>query len=108
MTASRLTSTPSGGQSEVLDTLRDQGANFHRPGITVGRLARLVAEEFHGDDAQKADATWLADTITVLGLLNGGGYTTPAVTLASQRVKLTVAGQVVARHPRPRPRAVRP
>lgn len=108
MTATALTSTPSGGQSEVLAVLRENGCNFRSPGITVARVARFVAERFHGDDNQNADATWLADTLTVLDLLHTGGYTTPAVDSADDLVRMTVNGQVVSRHPRPRPRAARP
>jgi hypothetical protein len=106
MPAPRLISTPSGGQSEVLAVLREQGANASRPGILVSRLARLVAERFHGDGNQGADATWISDTLDVLATLNGAGKTS-AATLVTHRVKLTVAGQVSSRHPRARPRAVR-
>lgn len=110
----QLLNTPSGGQSEVLETLHYQGAISS--GIPIYRIGDLVSKRYGGDENRMgSDPTFEADTLTVLGQLQGLGYVvgydvngntvdltaSPATTT---RVTLTGAGRVQGRAPRPRPR----
>lgn len=110
-----LLTSPSGGQSEVIETLHYQGALS--AGIKLFRIGDLVSKRWGGDeDREQSDATWEADTLTVLGQLQVLGYvvghndqTGAVVDLTATpgpttRVVLTGAGRAYARHPRPRPR----
>lgn len=114
MASYRLTASPSGGQSEVLDTLHYQGAI--RSGIPLYRIGPMVSNRWHGDEnRQGSDSQWETDIKTVLGQLQGLGYVTghdvngsnvdltgspPGTTF----VALTGAGRVAGRHPNPNPR----
>jgi hypothetical protein len=112
-----LLTTPSTGQSEVLETLHYQGAIAS--GIVLARIGTMVSHRYHGDeDRQSDDPAWQADTLTVLGALQGLGYVvahdpsgnavdlTAGTPPGSTRICLTGAGRAYARHPRPRPRRV--
>lgn len=110
-----LLTTPSGGQSEVLETLHYQGAAS--TGIQLFRVGPMVSARWHGDeDREGSDATFQADVLTVLGQLQTAGYVTgfkdadgTVVDLTSgtpagtTRVRLTGSGRAQGRHPRPRP-----
>ena len=114
MASYRLTDSPSGGQSEVLETLHYQGAI--RSGLPLYRIGPMVSNRWHGEeDREGSDTQWEADITTVLGQLQGAGYVAghddsgnsvdltgspPGTTF----VALTGSGRVAARHPRPHPR----
>lgn len=113
----RLINTPSGGQSEVLETLHYQGAITN--GVMLVRVGPMVSHRYRGDEATEgSDAQFEADVLTVLGTLQGLGKVvgrndqtgatvdltaTPPV---STRIALTGTGRVDARHPRPRPHRI--
>lgn len=115
----RLTASPSGGQSEVLECLHYQGALTS--GVQFGRLGPMVSNRYTGDeDREGSDPQWEADIVTVVASLQAAGYvvghndlTGAVVDLsvgippASTRVVLTGAGRAQARHARPRPRSLR-
>ncbi len=117
MSRARLTSTPSGGQSEVLETLRYEGAI--RSGLRIDRLSVMVSNRWQGDDDRAgSDPQFLADAKTVIAALATAGFVEghdgggAAVDLTASQpsaafVSLTGTGRVQARHPRPRPRALR-
>lgn len=112
--ANRLINSPSGGQSEVLETLHYQGA-IHS-GIQLSRLGPMVSHRYGGDeDREGSDAQWETDILTVVGQLQGLGYVVgqdangnnadlTASPPSTTRVALTGAGRAQGRHPRPRPR----
>jgi hypothetical protein len=111
-----LLSTASTGQSEVLETLHYQGALSS--GLPIYRLGPMVSHRWMGDeDREGSDAGWEADLITVLGALQTAGYVTghddlgnvvnlTAAPPSTTYVKLTAAGRVAGRAPRPRPRRI--
>ena len=114
MASYRLTNSPSGGQSEVLETLHYQGAI--RGGVPLYRFGTMVSNRYHGSDTRMgSDPQWEADVKTVLGALQTAGYVTghdvnganvdltgsPAGTTF---IVLTGAGRAQARHPNPNPR----
>jgi hypothetical protein len=109
-----LLNTPSGGQSEVLETLHYEGAIG--AGIPIYRLGPMVSHRWGGDeDREGSDPTFEADIITVLGELQTAGYVTGHNGVSGNVVDLTAApppttyvvltggGRADARHPRPRP-----
>lgn len=109
-----LLDSPSGGQSEVLETLHYQGAIGN--GVMLVRIGPMVSHRWGFDeDTEGSDAPFEADVRTVLGTLQGLGkvigrndLTGAIVDLTatppgSTRVALTATGRVDARHPRPRP-----
>lgn len=112
-----LLTSPSGGQSEVLATLRAEGAILGAPGVKLNNVGTRVSRRYGGSENRDAsDPTWEADTLTVLGQLQTLGYVaafadqtgavvdltaSPALT---SRVRLTASGRAFARAPRPRPR----
>lgn len=109
-----LLNTPSGGQSEVLETLHYQGAIA--AGVPIYRLGPMVSHRWGGDeDREGSDAVFEADLITVLGELQTAGYVVghdgtsgnvvdlTAAPATSTYVTLTGAGRADARHARPRP-----
>jgi hypothetical protein len=110
----RLTSSPSTGNSEVLETLHYEGALTS--GVQIFRLGPMVAHRYGGaEDREGADTQFETDILTVLAALQTAGYvvghadaTGTTVDLSSSppattRVVLTPAGREVARHPRPKP-----
>jgi hypothetical protein len=113
---SRLTASPSAGQSEVLETLRYQGALSS--GVQLFRLGPMVSNRYQGDeDREGSDTQFEADVVTVLAALQTAGYVVGHVDLTgavvdltagtppgSTRIVLTPAGRADARHPMPRPR----
>lgn len=111
-----LLNTPSGGQSEVLETLHYEGA-IHG-GVPIYRLSGMVSHRWMGDEDRVGDdPTFESDVVTVLGQLQGLGYVIGAdvnnnsVDLtasppSSTDVILTGPGRAYARHPRPRPRRI--
>lgn len=117
MARQRLTATPSSGQSEVLWTLRKQGA-IHT-GIRIQQLVERVSMEFGGDnDRELSDTQFTADVQTVVaalataGLVSGHDANGNAVDLTAAQalgsyVALTGTGRVAARAPRPRRRYLR-
>ena len=109
-----LLNTPSSGQSEVLETLRYEGAIGG--GVPIYRLGPMVSHRWGGDeDREGSDPTFEADIITVLGELQTAGFVTghnastgnavdlTAAPPTTTYVVLTGAGRADARHPRPRP-----
>lgn len=113
-----LLDSPSVGQSEVLETLRYQGALSS--GVAIFRIGPMVAHRWVGDeDRQGSDPVLEADVLTVLGALQTAGLVTAHDELtgasvdltgspdASSRVVLTGLGRSTARHPRPRPHKLR-
>lgn len=113
-----LLNTPSGGQSEVLETLHYQGA-IHA-GVMLFRLGPMVSARWMGDeDTEDSDPVFEADLVTVLAALQAAddvvGHNdqtgavvdlsagTPAPTT---RITLTGQGRLAARHARPRPRRI--
>jgi hypothetical protein len=114
----RLIGTPSGGQSEVLETLRYQGALAS--GVMLFRLGPMVAHRYQGDeDREGSDPQFEGDVLTVLAALQTQGYVvahndqtgvvvdlTAGSPLGSTRIVLTGAGRATARHPRPRPQSL--
>lgn len=115
MASQRLINSPSGGQSEVLETLHFQGALTS--GVMLFRIGDMVSKRYHGDENRMgSDPQWETDTLTVLGQLQSLGYvvgrndrTGAVVDLTASppgatRVALTGAGRAAARHPRPKPR----
>jgi hypothetical protein len=111
----QLLTSPSGGQSEVIETLHYQGALT--AGIQLFRICDLVSKRWGGDEnREQSDPVWEADTLTVLGQLQVLGYVVghddqsgAVVDLTGSpgqttRVVLTGAGRAYARHPRPRAR----
>lgn len=118
MSRARLTTSPSGGKSEVLETLRFEGAI--RSGVQLRRLSTMVSERYGGDqDREGADGQFLEDVQSIIGELASEGDVTgfdpaadEAVDLSSEQpttanVILTGQGRATARHPRPRPRYLR-
>lgn len=117
MSRGRLTSTPSGGQSEVLDSLRYEGA-IHS-GLRIDRLSVMVSNRWQGDDDRAgSDPQFLTDVQAVIaalataGFVHGNDATGAAVDLTASQpsaafVSLTGTGRAQARHPRPRPRVLR-
>lgn len=113
----RLTSSPSNGHSEVLETLHFYGA-LHS-GTRVDRLVVLTSNRYQGDnDKAGSDPQFTTDLKTVLAALataamvSGHDAAGGAVDLTASQpdgafVVLTGAGRVAARHPRPRPRVLR-
>ena len=113
-----LLETPSGGQSEVIETLHYEGALTS--GVALHRIGTMVSHRWHGDETREgSDPTFEADTLTVLCALQGLGYvvghsdtTGDVVDLTAgtpdptTRVVLTGSGRAFARHPRPRPLAI--
>lgn len=111
----RLIDSPSGGHSEVLETLHYQGAIQN--GIQLFRLGPMVSHRYHGDeDLEGSDPQFETDVLTVLSELQTLTFVVgrkdsdgTAVDLTSgtppgtTRIALTAAGRVEARHPRPRP-----
>ena len=114
MPSNRLTASPSGGQSEVLDTLHYQGAI--RGGIPLYRLGTMISHRWHGDQNREgSDPQYEADVVTVLGQLQGLGYVSghdvnganvdlTASPPSTTFVVLTGTGRVAGRHPNPNPR----
>lgn len=111
---SLLTSTPSSGHSEVLDTLHYYCAHTH--GLQLQRLAPLLSGKWGGTDLKSgSDPDFESDVKTIVGALQTAGYivgrddaTGATVDLTgtpgpTTRVVLTGAGRVESRHPRPRP-----
>jgi hypothetical protein len=111
---SRLINSPSGGQSEVLETLHYEGA--FTGGVEVFRIGVLVSHRWKSDDySYGGDPQLEADVLTVLGQLQTLGYVTAFADQTSAvvdltgspgpttHVVLTGAGRAYARHPRPRP-----
>lgn len=109
--------TPSNGKSEVLETLRYQGAIA--AGVKIVNLGPMVSHRWQGDEGSEgSDTTFEADILTVLVALQTAGYvigrndsTGATVDLSSTppkttRVVLTGAGRHAARAPRPRPNRV--
>lgn len=118
MARQRLTASPSGGKSEVLETLSFQGATHS--GVQLERLSVMVSHRYGGDlTTSEGDAQFLTDTKTVVKALSEAGFVTgydpvkrEVVNLSSTQPKtadviLTGAGRAAARHPRPRPRRLR-
>lgn len=109
----RLTSTPSNGQSEVLETLHYQGALAG--GVPIVRIGPMVSARWGGtEDREGSDAQFETDLLAVLSALQTAGYVTAhdvngtTVDLTGTPAKtafvvLTGAGRATARHPRPRP-----
>lgn len=110
----RLISSPSGGHSEVAETLHFEGALSS--GVQIFRLGPMVAHRYGGDeDREGADTVFEADILTVLAALQTAGYVVghrdsdgATVDLSSSpanttRVVLTASGRAFSRHPRPRP-----
>jgi hypothetical protein len=111
----RLINSPSGGQSEVLETLHFQGAISS--GVQIFRLGPMVSHRWKGDeDREGSDAQFEADILTILAELQTAGYVvghadatgnvvdlTSGTPPSTTRIVLTGAGRVQARHPRPRP-----
>ncbi len=118
MASYRLTDSPSGGQSEVLETLHWEGAHDNAPGVVLAHLGTRVSRRWHGDENRGgSDPQWEADTLTVVGQLQTLGYVTgfsdsppgavvdlTAAPPAATRVRLTALGREVGRAPRPHPR----
>jgi hypothetical protein len=109
-----LLTTPSSGQSELIDTLRLQGALT--AGVPLYRIGALVSHRWHGDEDRAGDdPVWEADALTVLKALQGLGYVaandghgaavdlTAGTPPGTTHVVLTGSGRAYARHPRPRP-----
>jgi hypothetical protein len=109
-----LLDTPSGGQSEVLETLHYEGAIAS--GVPLYRLGPMVSHRWGGDETRAgSDPDFEADLLTVLNGLEGDGYVVGrdadgnSVELAqgteatTTRIVLTAAGREAGRHPRPRP-----
>jgi hypothetical protein len=118
MARQRLIESPSGGKSEVLETLHYEGAI--RSGVQVLRLSIMVSRRYGGDEATSTgDPQFLTDTKTVLKELSEAGYVegfdpvgNAAVNLTAEQpdtadVILTDSGRAQARHPRPKPRRLR-
>lgn len=118
MARQRLTASPSGGKSEVLETLHYQGAI--RSGVELSDLAIMVSHRYGGDlTREEGDPQFLTDTKTVVKALAEEGLVTgfsvgenkavnlAATTPATARVILTGAGRAASRHPRPKPRRLR-
>ncbi|GAC1522431.1 MAG: hypothetical protein NVS3B1_07800 [Marmoricola sp.] len=117
MARGRLTSTPSGGQSEVLETLLHEGGI--RSGVQTRRLVIMVSQRYAGDNNRAlSDPVFIADAkaviaqLAVLGYVTGFDPTVGSVDLTASQpdtafVALTGTGRAQARHPRPRPRAIR-
>lgn len=118
MSRQRLTETASSGKSEVLETLRYQGAT--RSGVQLRRLAVMVSERYGGDLAtEEGESQFLTDTKTVVKALATEGLVTgfspsenaavdlTATTPTTANVILTGTGRLASRHPRPRPRRLR-
>lgn len=115
----RLTASPSGGQSEVLETLHYQGALTS--GVQLFRLGPMVSNRYTADeDREGSDPQLEADVVTVLASLQTAGYVvgqndqtgvvvdlTVGTPPGTTRVVLTGAGRAQARHARPRPRSLR-
>lgn len=113
-----LLTTPSGGQSEVLETLHYQGALAS--GVQVFRLGPMVSHRWMGDeDTEGSDPTFEADIVTVLAALQTAGFVvghndqtggvvdlTAGTPAGTTRVVLTPAGRADARHARPRARRI--
>jgi hypothetical protein len=111
-----LLNTPSAGKSEVLETLRYEGA-IHG-GVPIYRLEGMVSHRWMGDeDRTGSDSVFTADLKSVLGTLQGLGYVIGADNLnntvdltasppMATNVILTGPGRVAARAPRPRPRRI--
>ncbi len=111
----RLINSPSGGLSEVLETLHYEGALTS--GVMIVRLGPMVSHRWGADeDREGSDPQFEADILTVLSTLQTDGYVTgfadqtgAVVDLTASpgpttRVVLTAAGRVQGRAPRPRPR----
>lgn len=118
MSRQRLTASPSGGKSEVLETLRFEGAI--RSGVQLARLAVMVSERWGGDlTTEQGDSQFLTDVKTVVKALATEGFVSgfspsenkavdlTAVTPTTANVTLTGTGRAASRHPRPRPRYLR-
>jgi hypothetical protein len=112
-----LTSSPSGGQSEVLETLHYQGAITN--GIPLFRVGPMVSHRYGGDeDREGSDPQFEADVLTVLASLQTADFVvgydsngnpvdlTVGTPPGSTRIALTGAGRAQARHARPRPRVL--
>jgi hypothetical protein len=112
-----LLDTPSGGQSEVLETLHYEGAIS--AGVQVFRVGPMVSHRWMGDeDTEGSDPTFEADTLTVLAALQTAGFVVAhadatgivvdltAAPPETTRVRLTGLGRATARAPRPRPHRI--
>lgn len=110
----RLNSSPSQGQSEVLETLHYQGAIAS--GVQLSHLGPQVSHRWGGDETRTgSDAQFEADVLTALRALQGAGLVvghdtngnvvdlTSGTPAGTTRILLTGAGRVAGRHPRPRP-----
>lgn len=118
MARQRLTTSPSGGKSEVLETLHFEGAI--RSGVSLRRLAVMVSERYGGDlTTETGDSQFLTDVKTVVKEIAEAGFVTgydpaakavvdlTATQPTTANVILTGSGRATARHPRPRPRYLR-
>jgi hypothetical protein len=95
-----LTSTPSGGASEVLETLHYFAGT--RP-VEVERLVRAVARRYGGAEL---DAGFSGDVLDVLDDLAGDDLVTE-ISGIDDTVAITSTGRVTARAARPRARYIR-
>lgn len=112
----RLTDSPSGGKSEVLESIHYYGA--FGAGREFFHIVSWVSRRWGGDETRGVDPTFKGDVATVLGELQTAGWVTAndgagnAVDLTAgtpadtARIALTGAGRAAARHPRPRPQRI--
>lgn len=96
-----LTSTPSGGRSEVLVALHDLAGNRS---VEMVRFVRALANEFGGTIGAPQFTT---DTLSVLADLVDDDLVTGGTSI-NDRVQLTAAGaREASTHARPRARSIR-
>lgn len=106
-----ILTNPSGGLSEVLAALHNNGRS-----ILFGRLCVAVSRTFKGDNnGLGADPEFEGEVVTVLGELQTAGYVvgksksgqtvdlTGGTPPYSTVISLTPSGRGAARHPSPRP-----